>query len=133
MKNILIFVINLLWGFIQSFIGFAVFLFMLRKPHYWYKGSIITIKEGNWGGISLGAFVFIDKNIPKDRAAASDFVNHERGHSIQSIALGPLYLFIIGLPSLIWAGCFENWRRKHKKDYYWFYTERWADKWGRSG
>jgi hypothetical protein len=57
-------------------------------------------------------------------------VRHEYGHSIQSMVLGPLYLLMIGIPSMVWAGCFKNYRKRSKKSYYWFYTESWADRWG---
>ena len=53
---------------------------------------------------------------------------HEYGHSIQSKILGPLYLLVIGLPSIIWAGLFEKYRNKHKISYYSFFTEKWANK-----
>ena len=58
-------------------------------------------------------------------ATAYDVFAHERGHSIQSMILGPLYLPVIGLPSLLWAA----WYRRTDRDvsYYRFYTERWAD------
>jgi len=128
LKHIGIFIINITWGAVQTLIGFAVFLALIARSHYWYKGSIVTVKEGKWGGISLGAFLFIDTKISKDRASENDFVNHEYGHCLQSVILGPLYLIIIGLPSLIWARFFERWRRAHHKGYYWFYPERWADK-----
>lgn len=47
--------------------------------------------------------------------------SHEYGHSIQSRLLGPLYLFVIGIPSL-WSVAFRP--DKHSQ----FYTERWADR-----
>ena len=124
------FLINITWGFLQSLIGLCGFLIHIRKPHYFYKGTIVTVVKGNWGGISLGAFIFIDENIPKHRAPESEFINHEYGHTRQSIILGPLYLLIIGLPSLIWAWLFERWRIKRNKSYYWLYTESWADRLG---
>ena len=55
---------------------------------------------------------------------------HEFGHTLQSQKLGWLYLFIIGIPSIIWAGCFEGYRKKHNISYYTFYTEQWADRLG---
>ena len=122
--------LNCAWGIVQTFAGFIGFLIFVRKPHYWYKGSVVTVVKGRWGGVSLGAFIFIDTDIPKYLASAAEFVNHEYGHCLQSVLLGPLYFLIIGLPSLIWAGCFEGWRIKHKKSYYWLYCERWADRWG---
>lgn len=130
MKTMAIFLINITWGLIQSLVGFVGFLIFIKKPHYRYKGSIVTIATGNWGGISLGMFIFIDADISKRHAAHSNFVNHEYGHCLQSLLLGPLYLLVIGLPSLIWAACFDAWRAKHKKSYYWLYTESWADRLG---
>ena len=59
--------------------------------------------------------------------AGENTKNHEYGHTIQSNFLGPLFLIIIGLPSIIWAGCFDRYRRKHNISYYQFYTEKWAD------
>jgi len=129
-KTFLFFLICLTWGILQNLIGFITFLFLAVKPHYRYKGSIVTIVKGRWGGISLGAFIFIDEDIKKEAAPTSVFVNHERGHCIQSIILGPLYLFVIGLSSMIWAGFFDGYRQRKGVSYYDFYTERGADKLG---
>lgn len=75
------------------------------------------------GSISLGKYVILSEN------AGSLTLRHEQGHQIQSKILGWLYIPVIGIPSFIWAGFqivlifFKN-----KPDYYWFYTEAWADK-----
>ena len=74
-----------------------------------------------WSGLSLGGYIFVN-------AHASDLmVRHEAGHRRQSVMLGPLYLLVVGLPSFLWAslkraGLFKD------RDYYSFYTERWADR-----
>ncbi|MCL2539679.1 MAG: hypothetical protein FWE66_05015 [Oscillospiraceae bacterium] len=130
MEGLSIFLLNCTWGIIQTLAGLVGFIIHINKPHYWYKGSIVTVVSGNWGGVSLGAFIFVCSDIPKDRAPTSDFINHEYGHCIQSTILGPLFLLVIGLPSIIWAGCFEDWRVKNNKSYYWLYCESWADKLG---
>ena len=53
-------------------------------------------------------------------------VKHERGHSKQSLYLGPFYLLLIGLPSAI-----GNLLHRHIKfDYYGQPWEKWADKLG---
>ena len=52
---------------------------------------------------------------------------HEWGHTRWSLYLGPLYLLIIGLPSIIWAMIHTPYS---KRSYYWFYTERLADRSG---
>lgn len=53
------------------------------------------------------------------------------GHAKQSRLLGPLYLIVIGLPSILWAGI--HGKVAPRKSYYWFYTERWADRLGGVG
>ena len=70
------------------------------------------------GAVSLGRYIFVDEYYN------SKTVQHEYGHCIQSRYLGWLYLPIIGLPSIIWACIYKY----TNKDYYWFYTEKWADK-----
>lgn len=54
---------------------------------------------------------------------------HEYGHTIQSIILGPLFLPVIGLPSLLWAWLpvFRKYRERWSVSYYSLYTERWAN------
>ena len=126
--------LNITWGFLQTLIGFFVFLRYIKRPRYWYKGCVVVYVRGKntyWGGISLGAFIFIDENITKERAESSKFLNHEHGHALQSAFLGPLYLLIVGLPSLLWPQVF--YLRSNRMDYSSFYTERWADKWGLRG
>ena len=130
MKKTIVFLLNATWGALQTLIGLFAFLWFIRCPHYWYKGGVVTVVNGNWGGISLGAFVFVDE--PKRvNPANSNMVNHEYGHCLQSALLGPLYLFVIGIPSLIWARRFNKLQAKRYYLYYsWFYTESWADAWG---
>lgn len=76
------------------------------------------------GGISLGRYIVVASHY-KDYKGATEA--HELGHYRQSLRLGPLYLLVIGLPSLVWALC---WRGGGKMAYHDFYTERWADKLG---
>lgn len=60
-------------------------------------------------------------------------LKHEYGHQKQSQMLGWLYLFVIGIPSIVWAGthqCFWKSLKKHNIPCYWFYTEKWANKLG---
>ena len=82
------------------------------------------------GGMSLSTHIFLPFDDLEGTEWEMDYIRHEYGHTVQSHMLGPIYLLVIGLPSLIWAGCFDNWRKKHKKSYYWFYPEAWANKLG---
>jgi hypothetical protein len=65
---------------------------------YKYKSAvIIDLPIGNQGAVSLGQFIFIFS-----RYNDVGFIErHEYGHTIQSHLLGPLYLLVIGLPSII--------------------------------
>jgi hypothetical protein len=83
------------------------------------------------GGISLGNYCIVNtSHYRKDinESLKRDTVRHEAiGHTKQSQILGPLYLFLIGIPSLIWAGLYGSVIKRTKKGYYKFYTEKWAD------
>lgn len=118
------------WGILQTLVGFVGFLIHIRKRHIWINGSVITEVPGNWGGVSIGMFAFVDYMPKEEKAYKSNLVLHEHGHTLQSILLGPLWVFVVAIPSLIWAGCFDNWRQKHNVDYYAMGIEAWANKWG---
>jgi hypothetical protein len=87
------------------------------------------------GGISLGMYSIIDIYYWKsfggniDKIKNQNVVKHEGiGHGTQSKWLGPLYLIIIGFPSLIWAWLYGRIIPYTNNGYYKFYTEKWADK-----
>lgn len=121
------------WGFLQTFLGLLLFLENLRNKknrHFWYHGALVTLWQTP-EGLSLGMFVFMPES---DMTDSQDrrLLRHEYGHTVQSLALGPLYLPVIGLPSVIWARCpyFIRRRKCRHISYYTFYTEKWADSWG---
>lgn len=125
------------WELLQTLVALIVILVTSARSRGEYNGvKLYTWTNG--GGMSLGKYIFLpssrfayyDANNPTDYQ--TNYIKHEYGHSIQSSYLGPLYLFVIGLPSLIWAGCFDSYRKKHNVSYYSFYTESWADKLGGS-
>ena len=78
------------------------------------------------GGVTLGQYIFISQ----DYIDKEIIIKHECGHVKQSKILGPLYLIIIGIPSILHAmlnnyiGCCK----RHKDGYYHFIIERWANK-----
>ncbi len=86
-------------------------------------GARVYKSERMPGGISLGRYIIVNKYQCTQRTIA-----HELGHAVQSRMLGPLYLLAIGLPSILWAGLHEH--IAPRKSYYWFYTEKWADRLG---
>lgn len=72
---------------------------------------------------SLGPIIFAHFDVSQDT------LNHETGHSLQSLFLGPLFLLAVCIPSvfLFW------WRRLGNKSHEWYYDrypEKWANKLG---
>ena len=78
----------------------------------------------NGGGITLGRFIFVNQKF----IDLEETILHEIGHTKQSKILGPLYLIIIGLPSILWAILRRFIPILRKLDYNWLYTESWANK-----
>ena len=83
------------------------------------------------GAVSLGVFRVYKAEYYKSSAYYVKLSRkHEKGHRQQSKWLGPFYLIVIGIPSIIWATLHSFCKPISKIDYYWFYTEKWADKIG---
>lgn len=126
MKEILLEIVWWTWCLPQTLLGFILNLIFKGEEktivdcmkHYTYYNTTLTP-----GSVSLGKYILLCDSHHDD----IEIIKHEHGHQIQSLILGPLYLLVISLPSLIWCGCFEKYREKHYKSYYDFYTERWAD------
>lgn len=74
------------------------------------------------GAVTLGCYVFVGLNSEYRKT-----VKHELGHTIQSKVLGPLYLIVIGIPSITYCGLRRIFPSLRKKNYYDFYTEKWAN------
>lgn len=124
------------WGILQTLAGAAVFLIYAGCEHSVFGGAVVTVWQ-RAGGVSLGLFIFIPKQRAVRRSVSPEEVKerlvvHEYGHSVQSLILGPLYLPVIGLPSIIWAGapCFCEKRSRGHISYYSFWTERLANRLG---
>ena len=125
------------WGFLQTLVGFVVFLLNIRCKHYIYHGAVIT-EWNNSASVSLGLFVFVTKDpyfthslrgrFTKDDLARRLLV-HEYGNTIQSLFFGPLYLLVMGIPSSYWGNsplCAKK-RRTQNLSYFSFVTEKWAN------
>jgi hypothetical protein len=84
------------WGFPQTLIGAIIYLIHRKCPHDRFHGCIVTY--WTWrGSMGMGMFLFIDpKNPPQ-------IIVHEFGHAVQSAILGPLFLPIMGIPSILWC------------------------------
>jgi len=121
----------LIWMLPQSigaFILYALFHNKVRtryytkptKPYFFF----VRVYEGDWSwGVSLGFWIFLPY------ASARISVKHEQGHSLQSLILGPLYLIVVGLPSVA-MNLISRVSIRFSKNYYGRWPESWADKLG---
>lgn len=121
------FILLLIWQLPQSIVGWAMMLFFVifgkvKLLHY-INNTFIFESSLMRGSISLGT-VIICCSTHADKPAT---IQHELGHVKQSKYLGWLYLFVIGIPSIVWASIY---RRLGYRNYYHFYTEKWANKLG---
>ena len=125
-----------LWQLPQNIIGgICVLSYLHYRTFFTSDGEIVELYFKNCfnGGISLGDTIILDDvywelfNLP-DKALIM-MIDHEHGHQKQSRILGPLYLILIGLPSLIGSIVFKVFKidRRH---YFKLPWERWADKLG---
>ncbi|MCQ2496596.1 MAG: hypothetical protein MJ131_08395 [Lachnospiraceae bacterium] len=120
------------WGFFQNAYGLLVFLGLTathpgRKLEF-YHGAVVSYWSKSYS-MSSGMFIFYGHENSSDGRSV---IVHEYGHALQSLALGPLFLFIIGIPSVIWAFSphFIKLRRYGRRTYLDFYPESWANSWG---
>lgn len=111
-----------IWQAPQNIVG-LVFHLIYGRTMARYRGINVVVSERFPGGISLGRSIFVKRPYLAD----PDTWNHEYGHTRQSLYLGPFYLFVVGIPSLLWAW---YWTPARGVSYYSFYTEKWADKLG---
>lgn len=105
------------WGLPQTLIGSALYLAHRKDEHFDYNGARATVWDKDTG-VSLGKFIFV----PRSRKGSVDefLLDHEYGHTLQSLILGPFYLLIIGAPSLLWNRLpyFARKRKRTGKSYY---------------
>ena len=135
MSGILYRICQCTWGIFQTLLGLALYLMCGKCDHFDYHGSIVTVWKMR-SSVSLGMFVFVTSDpffAPKfdGRFSAEELSGrplvHEYGHTIQSLILGPLYLFVIGIPSMLWGFLGGKRRREEQIPYGAFFTESWAN------
>ena len=109
------------WQLPQNLLGLLLVLILQPEEAYDMDGCRLYYATRMRGGISLGRYVIV-RSWMKDYTGNTE--RHELGHAKQSRMLGWFYLFVIGIPSILWAAW---WNEGRNKSYYAFYTERWAD------
>lgn len=121
---------KVLWELPQNIVGAIVKKVSGARFCTTYKdANVYTWKM--MAGLSLGKYIFTPFEEKHMRFNyVKEHIKHEYGHCIQSKMLGWFYLFVIAIPSIIWAGCFNWYREKTGTSYYDFYTESSADRLG---
>lgn len=120
---------QLSWGAVNTLVGVSAGVFtllVLRGRLGERRGLPFVLLPGRvTQAVTLGPVI-----IATGRPDA-ELLDHERGHWLQSVALGPLYFLVVGLPSLLHMMWFHH-RFPHGPHalYFRFYTEAWADAWG---
>lgn len=124
------------WELPQNILGLILKLVytrkkMIEKPikSSRVKGSVIYYLKhvGRFAGVSLGSYIFVNSN----SINIANIVRHEEGHCKQSKLLGPFYLLLVGLPSLILV-LMANYisppgENIFAENYFKMYPENWAD------
>ena len=113
-------IVLVIWQLPQDIVALVMYPFLGKKKLLKIeKGTRVYSGTNMRGGISLGNFIFVSEYLAKK----PESIAHELGHCVDSKMMGWFYLFIIGIPSLCWAGF-----KPKEKCYYSFYTERRANK-----
>jgi len=125
-------ILQFTWGIFQNMLGVLILLILTvlnpKRNHFYYHGAIVTEWKMNFS-CGCGMFIFYGHKNAKDN---KEVLVHEYGHTLQSIVLGPLFMFVIAIPSMTWAfvPCFNRMRKEKNIRYVDFYPESWANKWG---
>lgn len=93
------------WGIVMTIVGLLVSgviaiakIFLKDKiifaPYHW----VYSISTGPkyWGGLEFG-LCFL-----RDRSSSGSIDAHEFGHTFQNILFGPLFIFLVWIPSACW-------------------------------
>lgn len=134
--NTLLFILSIIWQLPQY--ALALLLYIVLKLRWrndvtrlvsdlFDERNIAVFLVPNLfnSAVSLGSIIFVDRRIAYTAHSARTY-KHELGHSKQSLILGPLYLLVIGLPSILG----NLYSRIAHKDSTWYYAqpwEHWAD------
>lgn len=89
--------IKWLWQFPQNMLALCIEGILCQAAHREGKadGNIIIMNIVLSSAMSLGDYLFVSP------MSSQESIQHECGHSKQSDILGPLYLIVIGIPSLL--------------------------------
>lgn len=128
---VLYYLLQFTWGITMNIAGALTFLFLIifrkKKVKRYQNNLYMVVGKKYWGGVNLGMFFLTD------RSESGSTKMHESGHALQNAAFGPLFLFIVAIPSAI-RYHYREWLRKKGKPittgYYDIWFEGQANEWG---
>lgn len=134
-KNTLFTLVTITWGLPLVVIGvfyllYSIIFRRIIKVRY-INGRFALTTLDDIGGVSFGLFYFVGD------FDSLDIHYHEIGHTVQNLLWGPLFIFVIGLPSIVRAGFWDKMQDRHYKKYnrYKGYDDIWyegqATRWGK--
>lgn len=94
MKRFMYYFLQWTWGITMNIMGAIMCLVALccKWPIQKYRNGVEILFPNNFGGLELGMFFVRGKDCP-------GVCPHEYGHGIQHLWWGPLFPFVIGIPS----------------------------------
>jgi hypothetical protein len=130
-KSVLLNIVYFTWCLPQTLVGLIIKLIKAKEVK-----TVETYKlesQVNWiqwyYGVSLGKYILVSTFYKEETNGEFNAKNHEFGHVKQNLMLGPLYLILVGLPSITFNIISQN-NEKFASRYYQRYPENWADKLG---
>jgi hypothetical protein len=115
----IIFILLFVWQLPQNIVAIVMLPFLGKRTLIRVDKYCFAFEAENMsGGISLGNFIFLSSY----SAIKEETILHEYGHVVDSHIMGPLYLLIIGIPSILnaafnFTNCYYDW-----------FPEKWANK-----
>ena len=104
-KMILYWFLQCTWGLTMTLIGAvgAIVILCLGEKPKRFGHALYFVHGHGWGGVCLGGFFFVSHE-----SSRLQDKTHEYGHSFQNAVLGPLFPFVVGIPSMIRYHLFDR-------------------------
>lgn len=135
-RNVLLYIWGCVWGCIQTVLGLVVYLaacLFNRSWGYSPEWGVFIFRRFFGSGVCLGEWIILEGDPSR---VDQESVRHECGHRVQSRILGPLYLLVVGVPSLarnVYGRLVLSKTMTVIERQLWYYSgfpERWADRLG---
>lgn len=111
-KTIIFYILSFTWGLLYTLIGSLVMLVLLiagKKPERFNDRFYIRVGKKSWGGCEMGPWFICDQS------PTLHIKQHESGHGFQNVLWGPLFPFVVCIPSAIRYWLYEIKPHKYRK------------------